>query len=224
MKHLALAALLVLPLSSLRPLHQDTVRYERSDEYTLAADRHLVDDFPARTEDGHVRVVVEIPAGTTAKWEVDKADGALRWELRDGRPRVVEYLGYPGNYGMVPRTLLPKSAGGDGDPLDVIVLGPAVERGAIVHARLVGVLELLDGGEQDDKLLAVQEGTALAAARSLAELDAKFHGVTTIVETWFTSYKGPGELESRGFGDVADANAILETAIAAWEEEAATAR
>ena len=46
------------------------------------------------------------------------------------KPREVKYLGYPGNYGMIPRTLLPKELGGDGDPLDVIVLGPAVERGS----------------------------------------------------------------------------------------------
>ena len=38
-----------------------------------------------------------------------------KWEFRDGKPRVVAYLGYPGNYGMIPRTLLPKEHGGDGD-------------------------------------------------------------------------------------------------------------
>ena len=74
--------------------------------------------------------MIEIPTGTTAKWEVVKPSGELRWEFDQGRPRVVRYLGYPGNYGMIPRTLLPKEEGGDGDPLDVVVLGPAVPRGS----------------------------------------------------------------------------------------------
>jgi inorganic pyrophosphatase len=221
----ATLAIVAGSLTALAALPGDDVhvRYESPDALTLVGDRNLVSDFPARVSDDSIHVVVEIPTGTTAKWEVDKVDGALRWEIKNGAPRVVRYLGYPGNYGMVPRTLLAKEDGGDGDPLDVIVLGPALERGAVVHARLIGVLELLDGGEQDDKLLAVQEGTALAEVRTLAELDRSFPGVTTIVETWFANYKGPGEMESRGFGDVADANAILERAIAAYEKASAAA-
>ncbi len=71
-------------------------------------DTHFIADFPARSESGAVNVVIEIPAGTDAKWEVTKPDGTLAWQIKDGKPRVVQYLGYPGNYGMVPRTLLPK--------------------------------------------------------------------------------------------------------------------
>jgi inorganic pyrophosphatase len=177
---------------------------------------HLVDGHPARLPDGRVNAVIEIPAGTNAKWEVDKRSGQLVWELKDGRPRVVRFLPYPSNYGMIPRTLLPSELGGDGDPLDVIVLGPALARGSVVAVRLVGLLELLDGGEQDDKLIAVAEGSPLEDVASLAELDARYPGATRILETWFTSYKGPGELESRGFADAERAGAILDAAIAAY--------
>ena len=72
--------------------------------------------------------IVEIPAGACEKWEV-KLDGVMRWDMKDGKPRHVKYLGYPCNYGMVPRTMLGKELGGDGDPLDVLMLGPAVPRG-----------------------------------------------------------------------------------------------
>lgn len=190
---------------------------------TLAC-RHLVDDVPPRDESGRVQVVIEIPAGTNAKWEVDKRTGRLAWEQRDGRPRVVDYLAYPGSYGMVPGTLLPASAGGDGDPLDVIVLGPAIERGAVVSVRLIGVLRLLDGGEQDDKLLAVRPGTPLGDVTSLAELDARYAGVSRILELWFTGYKGPGRMEARGFGGPEAAHAILEAAIAAYAADAGRTR
>ena len=191
------------------------------DAYTLAGPVHYLTGHPAQPSPGIVHVVVEIPAGTNAKWEVDKADGTLRWEIRDGEPRVVQYLPYPANYGMVPRTLLPAERGGDGDPLDVILMGPAVQRGRVVRGRVLGVLELLDGGERDDKLLAVLDGSPLAGVRSIEELDARFAGVSWIVETWFVNYKGPGVVQSRGFRERSAAQAVLEAAIDAFEESAA---
>lgn len=187
------------------------------DAHTLIGEQNFLSDYTAVNEDGSVNVVVEIPAGTDAKWEVDKRDGALRWEIKDGKPRIVRYLGYPGNYGMIPRTLLPAEQGGDGDPLDVIVLGPATPRGEVVRVRLLGVLKMLDDGETDDKLIAVQEGTPLADATDLADLDRRFPGVTRIVETWFANYKGAGRIETRGYGDRDAANHVLREAMKAFE-------
>lgn len=183
---------------------------------------HFIDDFPARAEGELVNVVVEIPAGTDAKWEVTKPDGELRWQIKDGAPRVVKYLGYPGNYGMIPRTLLPKDQGGDGDPLDILVLGSSQPRGSVVPVRIIGVLELLDGGEQDDKLLGVVQGSPLGEVGSLAELDAEFPGVSSIVRTWFENYKGLDDagqprMVAQGFGDAPRAEAILTAAMAAYD-------
>jgi inorganic pyrophosphatase len=156
--------------------------------------------------------VAEIPAGTNAKWEVDKATGTLHWEQKNGRPRVVQYLAYPGNYGMIPSTSLPYEVGGDGDPLDVLLLGPAVERGSVVPARPIGVLRLLDDGERDDKILAVQTQGPLSDVRDLVSLDANYAGALTIIETWFTNYKGPGRLISKGYGDAAEALSVVKQA------------
>jgi inorganic pyrophosphatase len=204
------------------PLAVPDPELEAPDPYTLVGPRNFLTGYPAQLPNGNVHVVVEIPAGSTAKWEVDKADGALRWEFEQGKPRIVEYLGYPGNYGMVPRTLLPEALGGDGDPLDVVVLGPSADRGAVVEARIVGVLRLLDDGEQDDKLLAVMSGTALAGVADLDELERRFAGTTRIVETWFANYKGPGRMQSKGFGNAAEAQRVLSAAIKAFEESGAT--
>jgi inorganic pyrophosphatase len=186
------------------------------DAYTLKAEKNLLTGYEPRNPDGTLNVVVEIPTGTTAKWEVTKPSGELRWEFKMGRPRVVRYLGYPANYGMVPRTLLSKEDGGDGDPIDVIVLGPAVPRGSVLRARAIGVLKLLDRGERDDKILAVLDGDPLAEATSVRELDERFPGVTRIIETWFESYKGPGELEAEGFDGPEAAIEIIQAAAAAF--------
>ena len=207
---------LALLLLAALPLLGRSAAPPQADEYTIVGEKNYLTGYAPENPDGTINVVVEIPPGTCAKWEVDKSDGSLRWEFRNGQPRVVKYLGYPGNYGMVPRTLLPKELGGDGDPLDVIVLGPAVGRGEVISARLVGVLRLLDGGEQDDKLLAIPEDSPLASVDGLAALTEDYHGVTTIVETWFANYKGPGEMESKGFADAQVARDILRASIDAY--------
>lgn len=182
------------------------------------ADINYLTDFPPQAPNGNINVVIEIPAGTIEKWEVTKPSGQLALEQINGKPRIVQYIGYPGNYGMVPQTLLPKSAGGDGDPLDVLVLGALVKRGSVIKAKVIGVLRLLDGGEQDDKLIAVQADSPLYHLNSIEELAEGYNGITGIIETWFSNYKGPGKLVSNGYADRSSANNILEVAIAAYKE------
>jgi inorganic pyrophosphatase len=182
-----------------------------SDAYTLISEKNLLSEIEPMNADGTINMVVEIPAGRTDKWEVKK-DGQLHWDFKDGKPRIVQYLGYPCNYGMVPKTVLAKEAGGDGDPLDCLVLGASAPRGSVLKVKVIGVIKLLEKGEQDDKLLAVKSDDPLFAANSLAELNEKFPGVTAILETWFTNYKSPGALVCKGFGDVDEARQILEEA------------
>lgn len=176
--------------------------------------------YPARNDDDTFNVVVEIPAGTLAKFEVDKGDGSLRWTYAGGERRVVRYLPYPGNYGMVPRTLLPKDLGGDGDPIDVLILGAAMPRGQVAAVRFVGVLRLVDRGETDDKLIAVPVGegerNAFSDVTDLASLDRQFPGVRDILATWFSSYKGPGKAEVSRWGDADEALELASRAASAF--------
>jgi inorganic pyrophosphatase len=174
---------------------------------------NLLADVVPRFEDGDVNAVIEIPAGTLEKWELDKSTGKIQWELIDNIPRIVNYLGYPGNYGMIPGTLLSKEKGGDGDPLDILVLGPPVERGHVVKCKIIGVLYLVDNGEQDNKLIAVSGDSPLYGVNSIDELNDDYKGIPQILQLWFTNYKGPGKIESRGFGDKNNAVDLLEAAI-----------
>jgi len=174
---------------------------------------------PAVPEEGLINVVVEIPAGTSAKWEVSEKGASIEWKLEDGKPRVVQYLAYPGNYGMIPRTRLPQEIGGDGDPLDVILLGTALERGSVVRARPIAVLRLLDQGERDDKILAVQTSGPLSDVTDLRLLEERYAGAATIVETWFTHYKGPGQLESQGLAGSDAAVTIIREASEYFENQ-----
>jgi inorganic pyrophosphatase len=176
---------------------------------------------PATNPDGTVNAVIEIPAGTTAKWEVKPPGGRMEWDIEDGKPRIVDYLGYPANYGMVPRTVLSEAIGGDGDPLDVVVLGDAVPRGAVVPVKVIALIKLVDSGELDNKLIAVRADTPLYDVDDLSELESSYDGITDILQTWFLNYKGPGRMESQGFENAAAAKALLAEAVRAYEEEKA---
>ena len=94
----------------------------------------------------YFRAVIEIPKGSKVKYELDKATGLLSLD------RVLHSaVHYPANYGFLPRTFC-----GDGDPLDVLVLGqePVVPL-CVLRARAIGVLSMSDDKGQDDKIIAI---------------------------------------------------------------------
>lgn len=90
--------------------------------------------------------VIEVPRGSSNKYELDKETGFLRLD------RVLySAVHYPANYGFIPRTFCD-----DGDPLDVLVLGQEpVDPLTIVPARAIGVMRMRDEKGIDDKILAV---------------------------------------------------------------------
>jgi inorganic pyrophosphatase len=93
-----------------------------------------------------VQCIIEIPSGSKAKYELDKESGLLRLD------RVLfSSVHYPANYGFIPRTYCD-----DKDPLDVLVISQVeVVPFCIVNAKVIGVMRMLDGGEKDDKIIAV---------------------------------------------------------------------
>lgn len=174
---------------------------------------NLLTDVAPAFENGWVNMLVEIPAGTTEKWEVNKATGSIERDSIDGHPRTINYLGYPGNYGFIPQTLLPKEQGGDGDPLDVLVIGESVERGTVIRCKIIGVLKLTDTGEQDDKLIAIAQNGQKLKIKDLAELQQNYPSALNIIETWFVNYKRGGKIVSSGYGGSREAYQILEIAL-----------
>lgn len=190
-----------------------------AEEWRIPAETNFLTGYPGLNEDGSVNMVVEIPAGTNAKWETTETGDALEWRTLDSGRRVVDYLAYPGNYGMIPSTRLPKRLGGDDEPLDVVLLGPAVARGKVVRVRPVGVLRLLDDGERDDKIVAVPLEGPFADVEDLSDLDDRYPGARSILETWFVRHQGSGRTKSKGFADQDEAMEIVEAAAAVFASE-----
>ena len=162
---------------------------------------------------GNINAVIEIPSGTHDKFEVSKDTGQIVQDIENGQPRKIKYIGYPGNYGMIPQTLLSIELGGDGDPLDVIVLGEQLQKGSVVEVKLIGILKMLDDGEVDDKLIAVKASNSIfSGVSSFNELKNSYQGITEILEIWFTNYKGTEKVIVNGFEDEKKALEIFKSA------------
>jgi len=184
-----------------------------------SAATNLLADVKAQNEDGTINAIIEIPAGTLEKFELNKSSGKIERDSTNGKPRTIDYLGYPANYGLIPQTLLSKQEGGDGDPLDVLVLGPSATRGEVVECKLIGVLRLKDRGEQDDKLIAVANGSLMHGVSNIDGITSEYEGALEIIEIWFTNYKGPGKMLSEGYGNKDEAETILRKAREAYKRE-----
>jgi inorganic pyrophosphatase len=93
-----------------------------------------------------VNAIIEIPKGSKAKYEIDKDSGLLKLD------RVLfSSVMYPANYGFIPKTYCD-----DKDPLDILVLCSVdVYPMSIIEAKVIGVMHMVDNGEQDDKIIAV---------------------------------------------------------------------
>jgi inorganic pyrophosphatase len=150
-----------------------------------------------QAQDSTVTMLVEIPAGTNLKYEVNKTTDSLEVEIIDGEPRRVKFLPYPGNYGFIRQTLMDKSRGGDGDALDILLIASSLPSGTTLQVIPIGILSLLDHGEKDDKIIAVPADITLRIIPCVDYtcLENDFPGIITVLQTWFTQYKGPGKVE-----------------------------
>jgi inorganic pyrophosphatase len=132
-------------------------------------DEQIATTFPA---------VIEIPKGSTNKYELDKETGLLRLD------RVLySAVYYPADYGFIPRTFCD-----DGDPLDVLVLGQEpVYPLTIVEARAIGVMRMRDDKGIDDKIIAISvRDPAFADYTDHSQLPAH---VLRQVRRFFEDYK-----------------------------------
>ena len=93
-----------------------------------------------------VNAVIEIPQGSRCKYEIDKDSGMLKLD------RVIySAFYYPCNYGFIPQTY-----GGDKDPLDILVLtSMPVQALCLMQAKVLGVMQMVDSGDADDKIISV---------------------------------------------------------------------
>lgn len=158
-----------------------------------------------------INAVIEIPYGSSVKYEVDKDSGAVVVD------RVMySAMFYPANYGFVPNTLAD-----DDDPMDILVLNEyPLQAGSVIKCRLIGVLIMEDESGMDEKLIAVP----------ISKIDPRYDNIKTLedlpkitldrIKNFFETYK---MLEPNKWAKVKDyrgkdeAESILKKAVANYK-------
>lgn len=111
-----------------------------------------------------VNGIVEIPRGSRAKYELDKETGMITLD------RVLySSVFYPANYGFIPQSYCD-----DNDPLDILILSQVeLVPLCLVPSKVIGVMRMIDGGEADDKIIAVPlEDMSFSHYNDIGELPA----------------------------------------------------
>lgn len=159
------------------------------------------------SENGNYRAVIEIPAGTNSKIEYDKNLKEFKPSFRNGEERTIDFLAYPANYGFIPSTYSDPQSGGDGDPLDILVLSSSLNPGDIVEVLPIAILKLTDNNEQDFKVIAIPTDASKQTIRvaNYEEFVKKYDPARKIIETWFLNYDLQDDTVLLGWGDEKEA-------------------
>ncbi len=156
-----------------------------------------------------VNAVIEIPQGSRQKYEIDKPSGLLKLD------RVIySSFYYPTNYGFIPQTY-----GDDKDPLDILVISSlSIQPLCLVQAKVIGVMQMIDSGDADDKIIAVANNDpGVNYINNIEEMPKHFFSE---LRQFFEEYK---KLENKSvsvneFQDKATALKIVEEAISFYKE------
>lgn len=128
-----------------------------------------------------ITAIIEIPRGSKNKYEIDKQSGLLLLDRVLSSP-----VHYPINYGFIPQTYCE-----DGDALDIMVLNqdPVVPL-CMMNAKVIGAMQMTDGGENDDKILAVHADDPLfKPINDISEVKVINPGLLQEIEQFFKIYK-----------------------------------
>jgi inorganic pyrophosphatase len=167
---------------------------------------HVWRDTPPVNDDGSVNGYIEIPRGERRKWEFNMKANARAVD----RVMPEELGGYPVNYGFVPQTV-----SYDGDPFDILVLGPPISGGELIRTAVVGLMFMEDEKGLDSKVVTSPLNADGKPRFALSDADRKRIG------GYFARYKQhePGKFSKvPGWGSVADGVAHVRIAHAFFQE------
>ncbi|MBL0135396.1 MAG: inorganic diphosphatase [Chitinophagaceae bacterium] len=157
-----------------------------------------------------VNAIIEIPEGSRAKYEVDKATGLLKLD------RVIySSFHYPINYGFIPQTL-----GQDNDPLDILVFcSQTIAPLCLVEVTVIGNMQMIDSGQMDDKIIAVAtQDPSVNHISSINEMPPHF---INEMRNFFEQYKvlENKKVEIDNFQDAATAYKVIMDAILFYKDK-----
>ncbi len=171
-------------------------------------------DYPQPTDSKEFYTAIEIPAGSFTKYEIDADTGHIVVDRFLSMP-----MAYPTNYGSITSSL-----GGDGDPLDALVYTrEPIAPGAVIRVRPIGVLKMIDGGEVDDKIVAVPVSKVDPTYEAIKEVSDLPRIEQERLQAFFAVYKnipeGSKKVELKGFEAAEKAKGEIASALKAYSEK-----
>ncbi|MBN1331987.1 inorganic diphosphatase [Candidatus Dojkabacteria bacterium] len=172
---------------------------------------HVLDPY-ANEEERILNVIIEINSMTVNKYELITETGHLKLD-RVG----YSSLAYPFAYGAIPMTW-----DEDGDPLDVEIVNvtePLVP-GSVAEARMIGYMRFNDGGEVDDKVIAVlSDDKRMDHIKTIEDLGEHFKKETQYYWEHYKDLKKPGTCKVEGFLTVEEGKKILDECIKRYKTD-----
>lgn len=159
-----------------------------------------------------INAIIEIPKGSYNKYEIDKETGLIALDRANYNAAP-----FPFDYGFAPQTLWE-----DNDPLDIIVLSTfPLQSGLLVRVRPIGVMEMIDAGESDYKVLTVP--SADRRWEDINDLTDLNKHLVREIQHFFETYKNlkgkPAVVDIKGFKGKNDAIAAVEKAVRLYKEK-----
>ncbi len=172
---------------------------------------HVLPSF-ADESAGVINGIIEVSAGSINKYEIITESGQLKLD-RVG----YSTLSYPFTYGAIPQTW-----DLDGDPLDVEIVGvtePLVA-GSLCELRVIGVMKFEDGGEIDDKIIAVlSDDKRMDHITDYKQLGPHFEKETTHYWEYYKHLKKPGTCKVLGFFGTDEAMKVIKECVERYQTE-----
>jgi len=165
-------------------------------------------DIPLSDNNGtnEFNMVVEVPRWTNAKMEISLKDkfNPIKQDVKKGKLRYVAncfpHKGYIWNYGAIPQTYEDPNhtdpntnCKGDADPIDVCEIGTKVhKRGAVIKVKVLGTFAMIDEGETDWKVMAIDVEDEMASKlNDIEDVETHLPGLLAATVEWFKIYKMP---------------------------------
>ncbi|HRH31396.1 MAG TPA: inorganic diphosphatase [Candidatus Paceibacterota bacterium] len=175
---------------------------------------NLIHVLPAyeKKEDAIINSIIEVSKGSINKYEIITEAGVLKLD-RVG----YSSMSYPFTYGAIPQTW-----DLDGDPLDVEIIGVTewLVPGSVVEARVIGVMKFNDGGETDDKIIAVLSGDKrMDHITDYTQLGEHFIKETTYYWEHYKDLKKPGTCKVEGFFGPEEAMKVIDECAERYQKD-----
>lgn len=168
------------------------------------------DISPGENAPEEVTAFIEVPKGSMLKYELDKKSGFIMLD------RVLySAVHYPGDYGFIPQTMSE-----DNDPTDVIVITHfPINPGTLVKVRPIGILEMIDGGERDEKIICVPATSVDPRFAKRNDISDFSEHLILEIRHFFETYKAlqNKEVEIRSVGDAEAARKAITEGIARYQ-------